>query len=207
MKRKTPLVAAVIGLLLLVVACSPSIESDELSGKRVAILIGEGIYSTGALEPARYLRARGASVTMVGLNGDPVAPYDTPNQHVRVNEVISEVDANEFDVLIIPGGAVPPFFGDRLAAEPEVLRLVREMVESERVVAAVCTGVQVLVRAGVVSGRTLTGHAMYADSVAASGGTWVEQQVIRDGHMITCRPTDCLDEFSKAIEEALMGID
>lgn len=195
---------AVLVLVVLAVGCSSSVDSEQLSGTRVAVLIGEGMYSTGAVDPSSYLRARGASVRTVGLDTAAVAPYDTPQRHMRVNELIAEADAGDYDALVIPGGAIPPIFGDRMASQPEVIRFVREMVDAGRVVAAVCTGVNVLIQAGVVSGRNMTGPEPYADRATASGATWVGGRAVRDANLVTGGPAECLEGFSEAVFEAIL---
>ncbi len=112
-----------------------------------------------------------------------------------------EVNPDEYDILILPGGRGP----ERVRLNKAALNIVRRFFEKSKPVAAICHGPQVLISANLVKGRRLTSWQGIKDDVIAAGGTYEDKPVVRDGNLITSRqPSDLpywLTELIKAIRE------
>jgi len=170
----------------------------ELSGKRVAVL-AEDVYEDLELwYPVLRLREAGAEVWIVGTgskeeytskHGYP-APVDRP---------ADRVSATDIDAVVVPGGYAP----DKLRRYPAVLKLVREASEQNKVVAAICHAGWVLVSAGILKGRTMTSVGAIKDDLVNAGATWVNQEVVCDGKLITSRSPADLPAFCRAIIDTL----
>ncbi len=169
----------------------------SLRGKRVAIL-AEDLYEELELwYPLLRLREAGADTIVVGTGKEVYAgKHGYP---VEVEATVSGISADDLDAIVIPGGYAP----DLMRRFPALLDLVREAVEANKVVAAICHGGWVLVSAGVLSGRRVTGFFSIKDDLVNAGARYVDRAVVQDGHLITSRVPDDLPAFCQAIIAAL----
>jgi len=117
----------------------------------------------------------------------------------RSDKGARDVSANDFDVLIIPGGFAP----DYLRRSEAVLRLVSTMAEQGKVVAAVCHGPWVLCSTQALKGRQATCFFAIKDDVINAGARYTDAEVVRDGNLITSRKPDDLPAFLQAIIQAV----
>ena len=170
----------------------------KLKNKRIAIL-AEDLYEDLELwYPLIRMREEGAQVKVVGTgsSGCYTGKHGLP---VDVDTSVEKVSADDFDAIIVPGGYAP----DRMRRYPALLRLVKEAFDKGKVVAAICHGPWVLVSAGVLRGRTATCFFAIKDDVVNAGATYVDQEVVRDGNLITSRTPADLPAFCREIIEAL----
>ena len=169
----------------------------QLQRKRIAIL-AEDLYEDLELwYPALRLREAGAEVTLVGSGKDTyMSKHGYP---VQADVRAEDIRATDFDAVIIPGGYAP----DHMRRHPAMVMLVREAYQQEKVVAAICHAAWMLVSAGVVRGKRLTCFASVKDDVINAGGRYEDQDVVRDGTLITSRMPEDLPAFCRTILEAL----
>jgi len=106
----------------------------------------------------------------------------------------------DFDVVIIPGGFEAP---DRLRIRKEVLAFVKEMFESNKIVAAICHGPWVCISAGIMNGRRATGYIALADDIKNAGATYLEEDIVVDGNLITSPHYRNNGDFMKAVIAAM----
>jgi hypothetical protein len=85
--------------------------------------------------------------------------------------------------------------------------LVRGAFEQGKVVAAICRAGWVLISAGIVKGRKLTSFFAIKDDLINAGATWLDEEVVQDGNLITSRQSNDLPAFTDAIIAALGGIE
>ncbi|MFZ5649162.1 MAG: type 1 glutamine amidotransferase domain-containing protein [Bacillota bacterium] len=111
----------------------------------------------------------------------------------------SRVASDEFAAVIIPGGYAP----DKMRIDPDMLRIVREMFEGGKVVAAICHAGWVLVSAGILKGKKATGCIMIKDDLVNAGAEYLDQEVVVDGNLITSRVPDDLPAFCREILKKL----
>jgi len=170
----------------------------ELAGKRVFILV-EAIYND--LEfwyPYYRLKEAGAEVIVVGPMGSIV--YEgKAGLPAKADTGMADVTAADCDGLIIPGGYAPDF----MRRHPEMVKLVKDCVESGKVVAAICHAGWMLASADVLKGRTATSFFAIKDDMVHAGANFVDQEVVVDGNLITSRMPDDLPAFMKAIISSL----
>jgi len=74
-------------------------------------------------------------------------------------------------------------------------------------VAAICHAPWTLIEAGVLKGRTLTSWPSLQTDVNNAGGTWKDQEVVRDGILVTSRNPDDLPAFNEAMVALFAGTD
>ncbi len=104
-----------------------------------------------------------------------------------------------YDIIVLPGGWGP----DKLRRDPEVLRVVREAFEEYRVIAAICHGPQILISAGILKGRRVTGSRAIWDDLRNAGAEVADEPVIVDGNLVTSRGPADLPYFMKAVLELI----
>ncbi|MBC7223019.1 MAG: type 1 glutamine amidotransferase [Anaerolineae bacterium] len=170
----------------------------EAQGKKVAIL-AEDLYEDPELwYPYYRMREAGAEVVVVGPQAG--ATYQSKHGYpVQSDVAAADVRGTDFDAVIVPGGFSP----DRMRRSPDMVRLVREAYEAGKIVAAICHGPWMLISAGAVRGRRATCFFAIKDDLVNGGATYVDQEVVRDGNVITSRTPADLPAFCRTILAAL----
>jgi len=107
-----------------------------------------------------------------------------------------DLKAINYDLVVLPGGFEAP---DRLRIRKEVLSFVKEMYESNKVVAAICHGPWICISAGIMKGKRATGYMSIADDIRNAGATYLEEDVVIDGNLITSPHYRNNGDFMKAV--------
>ena len=170
----------------------------ELKGKKLIIFVEEMFNTYEFWYPYYRLKEAGAEVIVVGSG---TAPEYTgkPGTEVKVDTSADEVNALEFDGLIIPGGYAP----DHMRRYPKMVQIVKDLFEAGKVVAAICHAGWMLASAEILEGRKVTSFFAIKDDLIHAGANWVDEEVVVDGKLITSRKPDDLPAFMKAVIEAL----
>lgn len=180
-----------------------TVTTTPLSGKTVAFLVAaEGIEQVELIEPWKAVEQAGGTPKLVSPEAGTVQGFNHLDMAdtFDVDVTVADADAATFDALVLPGGVANP---DALRTDVEAVAFVRALVESGKPVAAICHAAWSLVEAGVVSGRTLTSWPSLQTDIRNAGGTWVDEEVVVDGNLITSRKPDDLEAFNKALVDAL----
>ena len=166
---------------------------------RIAIPVASEFEDSELTVPVERFKSEGYDVTLIGLERGAIAVGKRGKAKVKIDRSAREVSPEQFDALVIPGGHSP----DHLRTDEDVVSFVREFCESEKPVAAICHGPQLLIEADAVKGRTLTSWPSVRKDLQNAGARWVDQRVVVDDNMITSRKPEDLDAFCNAILEAL----
>jgi len=174
--------------------------ANQLNGKRVAILVTDGFEQVELLEPRRALDDVGAETRIVSPKEDRVRGWNFTEwgDDQRVDVALDDADPGDFDALLLPGGVISP---DKLRMIPEAVDFVRAFFDAGKPVAAICHAPWVLAEAGVVRGRRMTSWPSLQTDLRNAGATWVDEEVVVDGNLVTSRKPDDLDAFDAAIIE------
>src|ERR1700756_881951 len=172
----------------------------ELSGKRAAILVEQQYQELEVWYPLSRLREAGCKVTLVGPEAGQTYPSKL-GYPAKSDKSARDVSADDFDILVIPGGYAP----DHMRRSQAMIRLVSAMAEQGKVVAAICHGAWMLCSTQALKGRKATCFFAVKDDVINAGGKYVDAEVVRDGNIITSRKPDDLPAFMKAIIQAVKG--
>jgi protease I len=170
----------------------------ELVNKRI-LVFAENNYQTLELwYPVLRMREAGAAVTLVGTGSDSGYTSET-GYPVNVDAVADEVSVEDVDAVIIPGGYAP----DRLRRYPAVLDLVKKVHDRGGVVAFICHAGWVPISAGILSGKRVTSVSAIKDDLINAGATWIDEEVVQDGNLISSRGPNDLPAFCRTIISAL----
>ena len=171
-----------------------------LEGKRIAILVEEDFEDSELMEPLRAMKDAGARVLIVGSGSKKSYRGKRGSTEVRVDTTADKVKADDFDVIIVPGGYAP----DKMRLHQSMVDLVQKADGEGKIIAAVCHGPQLLISADIVKGHRVTSWPSVAVDLKNAGATWVDEPVVKDGNIITSRKPADLPKFNKAIIEALL---
>jgi protease I len=116
---------------------------------------------------------------------------ERPGPPVDAQIAITAVSAKEFAAIVILGGRAPEY----LRNDTSLLSLVREFDKQNKCICAIGHGIQILVAAGLVTGRTVTGHPHVCVEVERAGGVFSEKTAVRDGRLITAQSWRAHPEF------------
>jgi len=169
----------------------------ELTGKRAAVLVDQMYQEMEVWYPLYRLREAGAKVTLVGPEAGQTYPSKL-GYPAKSDKAAKDVSADDFDILVIPGGYAP----DYLRRHEAVLRLVSTMAEQGKVIAAICHGPWVLCSTQALKGKKATCFFAIKDDVINAGAKYSDAEVIRDGNLVTSRKPDDLPAFMQAIFQA-----
>jgi protease I len=170
----------------------------RLEGKRIAILAEDTYQELELWYPLLRMREAGAEVSVVGMPG--VQEYHSKLGYpVKVDVTADAISADDFDAVIVPGGYAP----DRIRRHQAMLELVRGVFENGGIVAAICHAAWVLISAGIMEGKRATCVSAIKDDVINAGATYVDEEVVQDGNLITSRVPSDLPAFCRTIIAAL----
>ena len=122
-----------------------------------------------------------------------------PCTEVTVDVNADQVSASDFDGIVIPGGYAP----DKMRRFPKMVKIVKDLHEAGKVVAAICHAGWMLASAEILQGKSVTSVSAIKDDLVHAGANWVDQEVVIDGNLITSRTPDDLPAFMRAIIKAL----
>jgi protease I len=169
----------------------------ELSGKRAAILVEQQYQELEVWYPCYRLREAGCKVTLVGPEAGQAYPSKL-GYPARSDKAAKDVSANDFDLIVIPGGFAPDF----IRRTEAMIRLVSDMAEQGKIVAAICHGPWVLCSTQALKGKKATCFFAIKDDVINAGAKYTDAEVIRDGNLITSRKPDDLPAFMQNVIQA-----
>lgn len=177
--------------------------SQQTDNRRIAVLVAaEGTEQVELTGPWKALGDAGWEPVLVSPDEGTVRAFDhlTAADTFPVDQTVAQTDVRDFAGLLLPGGVANP---DALRMDSGAVALVRGFVEQERPVAAICHAIWMLVEADVLSGRRVTSWPSLQTDVRNAGGTWVDEEVVRDGRLVTSRKPDDLPAFNAAVLEML----
>jgi protease I len=176
-----------------------------LDGKRVAFLAAEGVEQVELTEPWKAVEQAGGTPELVSLEAGHVQAFNhlDKGDQFPVDHIAERADASVFDGLVVPGGVANPDF---LRADEHAVEFTRRFFEAGKPVAAICHGPWVLVEADVLRGRRVTSWPSLRTDITNAGGTWIDEEVVVDGGLVTSRNPDDLPAFcGKLVEEIAEG--
>jgi deglycase len=173
--------------------------SNELQGKKIAILAADGVEKVELEQPRAALKRAGAQIEVLSLESGEIQAREhdlEPAGRFAVDRAVSDASVTEFDGLVLPGGTVNP---DKLRMDDSAVAFVRDFVESGKPVAAICHGPLTLIEAGVAAGRTLTSYPSIRTDLRNAGAHVVDEEVVVDGNLISSRSPSDLPAFCSTI--------
>ena len=169
-----------------------------MGAKKILMLVGDYVEDYEVMVPFQALLMVGHTVHAIcpdkkagdivrtaihDFEGDQT--YSEKRGHnFTLNATFSEIKAEDYDALVIPGGRAPEY----IRLNEAVLNVVRHFAEKNKPIASICHGAQVLAAAGVVGGKSCSAYPAVGPDVNSAGGTWVDIPLDKghvDGNLVT----------------------
>jgi protease I len=171
-----------------------------MAAKKILMIVGDYVEDYEVMVPFQAL-------LMVGHTVHAVCPGKKADEFVRtaihdfegdqtysekrghnftLNATFSDVKAEDYDALVIPGGRAPEY----IRLNPDVIKMTKHFADAGKPIAAICHGIQVLAAAGVLAGKSCTSYPAVGPDVSIAGGTWVDVGLVSahvEGNMITAQ--------------------
>jgi len=178
----------------------------QLSNRNIAILSESGFEEVELTSPLKRLQEEGATVHIISSKAGTIKAWDHDHWSIDidVDKIITEVSAEDYHGLLIPGGVINP---DQLRVNDEAIALIRAFFEAGKPVGAICHGPQPLINADMVKGRKMTSVKNISQDLINAGADWVDEEVVVDQGLVTSRTPKDLPAFNdKLVEEFSEGI-
>ena len=176
--------------------------SKPLEGKKIAIVATDGFEQVELTEPKKNLEQAGATVEVLSIKPDKIKGWNHTDwgTTVKVDGLVKDAAPEAYDALVLPGGQMNP---DSLRMDKDAIGFIQGFVQTGRPVAAICHGPWTLIDAGAVRGKTMTSWPSLRTDLKNAGANWVDQEVVRDGNLITSRKPEDIPAFSRTLVETL----
>ena len=195
-------------------------RSDETkpSGGKVLLPIGDATETMDTFYPFFRIAEEGLEVVVAGPearlyhtvlhevppNSD--VPWDITQErasyHLKAEIAFRDVDPDDYIGMFVSGGRAPEY----LRYDQDLLRITRQMFAAKKPVGVTCHGIEIVSAAGVLEGKTCTTVGKCALDIEQGGGTYVDQPIVRQGHLITSRTwhdyAPFFHEFMKMLKSA-----
>jgi protease I len=173
-----------------------------IKNMKVAFLAANGFEQSELLEPKKALENEGAEVTIISPEKNVVKGWTKNNwgEEVQIDVNLNDANPDDYDALVLPGGVMNP---DKLRINENAINFIKHFILGKKPIAAICHGSWPLIEADGVKGRKMTSWPSLQSDLTNAGAKWVNQEVVRDGMLITSRKPDDLPAFNKEIIELL----
>tara|TARA_B100001559_G_C16344720_1_gene549732 strand:- start:34 stop:555 length:522 start_codon:yes stop_codon:yes gene_type:complete len=128
---------------------------------------------------------------VVGILGTKIPP----NKDQKIID-IPDVNSNEYDLLIIPGGAKAMEY---LRQENRISDIINEFNDANKVIGSICHGAQLLISANVVKGKKISGYYSIKDDVNNAGAEYIDAPFVSDENIISSPHYKYLGNWMKEI--------
>ena len=179
-------------------------NAASLHGKRVAVLMTDGVEQIEYTSPRSYLEEHGATVVLLSPKnvGEQVQGFHHTDKGDSFDVELNVRDANprEFDALLLPGGVGNP---DQLRLSAESIGFIRAFAAEQKPIGAICHGPWTLIDAGVAQARHLTSWPSLKTDLRNAGAEWTDEEVVVDGKLVTSRKPADLPAFNAALAKEI----
>lgn len=190
--------AASPAALALMTSAARAGDTKPCAGK-VLMPIGDATETMDTFYPYFRIAEEGFQVVVAGPEArvyhtvlhevppDSAIPWDItqerPSYHLKADVAFRDVKPAEYVGMFVSGGRAPEY----LRYNKDLLRITRQIFEAQKPVGVTCHGIEIVSAAGVLKGKDCTTVGKCALDVEQGGGRYVDQPVVRQGHLITSR--------------------
>jgi len=174
----------------------------QLGGLSVAILVTDGFEQDEMTGPQAALEESGVIIRRVSDRMGQIRGmhHDQPGDLFDVDATFDKVTADEFDAVLLPGGAVN---SSRIRSNANAQALVRQIDRQGKPLAVICHAPWLLISAGLVKGRKMTSWPELQCDLEQAGAQWVDAPVVLDGNWVSSRKPDDIPAFNDAFKALL----
>ena len=163
------------------------------------MLFARGYEEVEALMTVDLLRRGGVDVKMASIT-DEMTVCGSHEIRVQMDTKLADVDVDQMDAVIIPGGKEGT---DRLGEDASVCQVLKGAFQAGKVVAAICAAPSVLGACGILEGKRATCYPGFEGKL--TGAEFVDEMAVVDGNVVTSRGLGTSMEFGFALLEVLVS--
>jgi protease I len=160
----------------------------------VGILIDEMFEDVEYKEPAKEFKEAGHSLLHIGLKKGQIVKGKRNNTPVTIEKSISDVNIEDLDALLIPGGCSP----DHLRGYDVAVKFIQEYYKTNKPLFAICHAPQLLITAQLLEGKKVTGWRSIVQDMKNAGAKYIDEEVVEDGNLISSRGPNDIPVFIHA---------
>lgn len=166
--------------------------------KKAAIMVDQMYQVLEVWYP--YFRLKEAGLEVYFVAAEAKKEYPSKEGYPCISEIAAgQVDAASFDCMVVPGGFAPDF----MRRSADVIKFANDMVDSGKLIAAICHGGWLLCSTKMFRGKKATCFMAIKDDIINAGAEYIDAECVVDGNLITSRKPEDLPAFCKAILKAL----
>ncbi len=180
-------------------------SEKKLEGMRVAILATDLFEEPELIETRKALQEAGAKTVVIAPKSGEIqaVQHDKKTQKVKVDMTLDQAKPDEFDAVLLPGGAMN---ADALRMEKKAQEFVKVLDREGKPIAVICHGPWLLVSAGLTKGRHMTSYHTIQDDIKNAGAKWTDEVSVRDRNWVSSRQPDDIPQFNKNMIEMFSEI-
>jgi len=160
---------------------------------KALIISADHFEDSELLFPFYRLKEEGLEVDIASITRGKI--HGKHGYEVAVDRALRDIDPNEYDALILPGGKAPAILRNEQAA----IEIAKDFFRRNKLIAAICHGPQILITAGVLKGRHATCYHSVAEELQEAGALYEDKEVVVDGNLVTSRQPSDLPAFMREI--------
>ncbi|WP_138444599.1 type 1 glutamine amidotransferase domain-containing protein [Sinomonas susongensis] len=180
--------------------------ANNISGKKVAFLLTNGVEQVELTEPWKAVQEAGGQPVLISPEEGEITAMKGDWEYgdtFPVDQQLAQAKADDFDAIVLPGGTVN---ADKMRLEPDAVALVQAFAEAGKPISAICHAPWLLIEAELVKDRNMTSYASLESDLKNAGANWVDEEVVTDRGLTTSRNPGDLEAFcSKMLEEISEG--
>ncbi|MFK8795215.1 type 1 glutamine amidotransferase domain-containing protein [Planococcus plakortidis] len=161
---------------------------------KIATLITDMFEDVEYTEPAKAFNEAGHELINIEMEAGKKVTGKQGEAVVTIDKGIDDVNPDEFDALLLPGGFSP----DQLRADDRFVTFTKAFMDSKKPVFAICHGPQLLITAKALEGRKATGFKSIQVDMEYAGATVVDEEVaVCQDQLVTSRQPDDIPAFNR----------
>ena len=161
---------------------------------KIATVLADMFEDSEYMKPAIAYKEAGHEVVVIGAEAGSEVTGMKENTKVKVDKAIDDVKSSDYDALFIPGGFSP----DILRADDRFVKFVKEFMDAEKPVFAICHGPQLLITSKTLEGRHATGFKSIRVDMEYAGAKYRDEEVVVcQDQLVTSRQPDDIPAFNR----------
>lgn len=166
---------------------------------KALIVSADNFEDTELLVPYYRLKEEGIQVDIASIKKEKIKGKH--GYEVEVDKTLREVNPDEYDILILPGGKAP----EAIRKDKDALEIAKYFFQKNKPISAVCHGPQTLISAGLLKGRHATCYKSVAKEMKEAGALYEDKEVVVDENLVTSRQPSDLPAFLRETMKLLRG--
>jgi protease I len=172
----------------------------EVLQMKALIISADNFEDSELLVPYYRLQEEGIQVDVASMKKGKIRGKH--GYEVEVDKTLKEVDPDDYDILVLPGGKAP----EAVRQEKDALAIAKDFFHRNKPVSAVCHGPQTLLSAGLLNGRHATCYQSVATEMKDAGAIYEDKEVVVDGNLVTSRQPSDLPAFMRETMKMLRKV-